>query len=164
MADLNVVNGADRINRYPAAAGLTCEIGQPVTKDSAGRVVLADATTTSFLGIAARKMASAAADDEVLVYDDPQVEFDIAADNVAQVTQTNVVGKAFDLVVSSSVFYANLDATSTNVLKGLAIANFEDPLRDGSTYGGSALAGDWTPGWQSKNRLRCKFALHLLAN
>jgi len=150
----------DRIERYPLAASQTIAIGDPVAVDANGYVVLADATSTPLLGVAARDCTSSAEGDEMLVYDDPDAEFECQADNVAQVLQAEV-GDTCDLVVSSSTFYANLDATAVNVLKVLAIGQYMDPLRDGSTYYGSVLAGDWTPGWQSKNKLRVKIAQHV---
>jgi hypothetical protein len=152
----------DRINRWALAASQTIEIGDPVGLTS-GRVVKATASTDPILGIAARAVTSSAEDDEMLVFDDPELIFDCVADNAAQVLPT-VVGTTCDIVVDSSVFKANLDASVTDVLTVLAIGEFLDPLRDDSVYEGSALAGDWTPGWQSSNKVRCKFAKHALAN
>jgi hypothetical protein len=150
-----------RIQRYPVAASQTIEIGDPVGKDANGRVIIGTAALTALLGVSARAVTDSAADDEILVFDDPQAEFECQADNAAQVAQSEV-GTTCDLIVDTGVFKANLDATATNVLRTVSIGEFNDPLRDDSTYGGSTLAGDWTPGWQSKNVVRVKIAVHLL--
>lgn len=150
----------DRITRYRLPAGQTISLGDPVALDANGNVIIADATSDPLLGVAARDVTISADGDEMLVYDDPDAEFECQADNVAQVLQAEV-GDTCDLIVTGGVFYANLDAAAVNVLKVLAIGEYMDPLRDGSTYYGSALAGDWTPGWQSKNVVRVKFAKHV---
>lgn len=152
----------DRITRYALAASQTISIGDPVALSS-GRVILATASSDPILGISARDVTSSAEDDEILVYDDPNLVFDCVADNAAQVVQT-VVGTTCDIVVDGGVFKANLDASAVDVLKVLSIGEFDDPLRDDSVYYGSALAGNWTPGWQSSNKVRCKFAKHANSN
>lgn len=152
----------DRLTRYALAASQTISIGDPVALSS-GRVILATATSDPVLGISGRDVTSSAEDDEILVYDDPDLVFDCVADTANQVVATEV-GTTCDIIVDSGVFKANLDATSINVLKVVSIGAFEDPLRDDSVYYGSTLAGNWTPGWQSSNKVRCKFAKHSLAN
>jgi hypothetical protein len=162
MADIDIrCVKNDTLGRYPCAASQTISIGDPVTVDGDGNVILADASSATLLGVAGRDVAATAAGDEILVYDDPDAEFELAADNVDQVLQTNVLGLEFDLVVPGGVFKANLDASVTDVFLGISIGGFNDPLRDGSVYYGSALAGDWTPGWQSKNVVRVKINKHV---
>ncbi len=164
MPDMQVINDKNTTHLYPIAASQTILPDQPVRLNSSGLLELAAADSVDLLGTSMGKWTSLAAGTLVSVYDDPDAEFEIKADNAAQALRaTN--GDFCDLVISSSVFYANLDATSTKVLKvvnGLA-ADF-DPLMDGTQITGSALAGNFTPPWNSKARIRVKIALHQKAN
>lgn len=163
MPDLKPVSNHTRIQRYYLAASQTIDVGDPVVLNSSGYVELATAATTSLLGICAEKVTASTLGQAVAVFDDPDLEFEILADNSAQALQT-VVAETHDLIVTGGVFYANLDATTTNVLKVLAINTNFDPLLDGATIYGSSLAGDFTPPWNSLAKIRCKFAAHQKAN
>jgi hypothetical protein len=159
--DLRIRNDKDRITEYPAAAAQTLKVGQPVALDGDGRVVLATAGSAALLGICAKDATSTSAGDPVFVHDHPDVEFEIAADDPTEVLQT-VVGETHDLIVDSGTFKVNLGATATNVLRIKAIKSFYDPNADGSAYEGSALAGDFTPGWRDGAQVLCEIALHVL--
>lgn len=161
--DLKPVSNHTRINRYLLAASQTISPGDPVVLNASGYVEKADGSSTSILGICAQDVSSSAAGDIVGVYDDPQLEFQILADDSSQAVQAEV-GDTCDIRVNGGVFYANLDATLTNVLKVIAINTNFDPLLDGATIYGSTLAGNFTPPWNNKAKIRCKFALHQLAN
>ncbi len=161
--DLKPCSNDTRIRRYLLAASQTIEPGDPVVRNSSGLVELADASTASFLGICAQKVTASAAGDVVAVYDDPHLEFEILADTAGEAVQT-VVGETHDIIVTGGVFYANLGAAVTNVIKVTAVNTNFDPLLDGATITGSSLAGNFTPPWNSAAKIRCKFALHQLAN
>jgi hypothetical protein len=163
MADrqLLIRNGCDRITEYPVAASQTIAVGQPVAVDGDGRVIIATAASTALLGICAKDVTASAADDLCYVYDDPDVVFEIVADNSAEVLQT-VVGETHDLIVTTDVFYANLGATTTNVIRVKAIKPFYQPLADDVAFEGSTLVGDLTPGWKTGGSVLCEFAAHVL--
>jgi hypothetical protein len=159
--DLRIRNDKDRITEYPAAASQTIEVGDPVAINSGGQVIIATAGSTALLGICAKAVADTSAGDPVFVYDHPDVEFEIAADDPDEVLQT-VVGETHDLIVDSGTFKVNLGATATNVLRVKAIKSFYDPQADGAAYEGSTLAGDFTPGWRDSAQVLCEIALHVL--
>src|SRR3990170_3525507 len=96
----------DRISRYETAASQTIDIGDFVSLDSAGQVVIADASSAKLLGVAAKIVTSTSAGDEILVYDDPQAESEGQADATGEVLQT-VVGETHDLIVPGGVFQVN---------------------------------------------------------
>ena len=158
--DLRIRNDKDRITEYPAAASQTIEVGDPVALDTSGNVIIATASSAALLGICAQAVTDSTVGDAVYVYDHPDIQFEIAADNAAEVLQT-VVGETHDLIVDGGVFKANLGATSTNVLRVLAIKSFYDPNADGSAYEGSPLVGDFTPGWRDGAQVLCEIALHV---
>ena len=164
MPDMQVINDKNVTHQYRLAASQTILPDQPVRLNTSGLVELADATSADLLGTSMGKVTSSAEGDLIMVYDDPDAEFEIKADDATQATRAKT-GDLCDLIVSGSVFYANLDATSTKVLKvvqGLA-ADF-DPLMDGTSITGSALAGNFTPPWNNKARIRVKIDLHLKGN
>lgn len=161
--DLKPVSNHTRIRRYYLAASQTIEPGDPVVLNASGLVELADASSAALLGICAEKVTSSTAADPVGVFDDPHLEFQIAADTANQAVRTEV-GDTCDLVVASTVFKANLDATSTNVLLVTAVNVDFDPLLDGTAITGSSLAGNFTPPWNNTALIRCKFKAHQLAN
>ena len=160
--DLRIRNHKDRITEYPAAASQTIEVGDPVALDSNGRVIIATAGSAALLGICAKAVSSTSAGDPIFVYDDPDVEFEIAADDPTEVLQT-VVGETHDLIVDSGTFKVNLGATATNVLRVKAIKGFYDPNADDSPYEGSTLVGDFTPGWRDSAQVICEIAAHVLS-
>lgn len=164
MPDMQVINDKCVTHLHPIAASQTILPDQPVRLNSSGLVVLATAADTDLLGTSMGKWTNLAAGTMVSVYDDPDAVFEIKADNAAQaVRATN--GDFCDLIVTSSVFYANLDATTTKVLKVVQGQSSDfDPLMDGTAIAGSALAGNFTPPWNDKSRIRVKIALHQLAN
>lgn len=163
MADrqLLIRNGDDRITEYPAAASQTIAVNQPVALDTDGRVVKATAVSAALLGLCAKDITASSADEPCYVYDDPDIAFEILADNAAEVLQT-VVGETHDLIVTDDVFYINLGATSTNVLRVKAIKPFYQPLADDVAFEGSTLVGDFTPGWKTGGSVLCEIALHVL--
>jgi hypothetical protein len=161
--DLRIRNDKDRITEYPTAASQTIEVGDPVALDSNGRVVIATAVSAKLLGICAKAVSATSAGDPIFVYDDPDVQFEIAADDATEVLQT-VVGETHDLIVDSGTFKVNLGATSTNVLRVKAIKSFYDPNADGTAYEGSTLVGDFTPGWRDGAQVLCEIALHELSS
>lgn len=165
MPDMQVINDKNTTHLYPIAASQTILPDQPVRLDATtGLLTLATASDTDLIGTSMGKWTNLAAGTLVSVYDDPDAEFEILADNAAQATRSRN-GDFCDLIVTSSVFYANLDAATTKVLKvtqGLS-ADF-DPLMDGTAIAGSALAGNFTPPWNNKARVRVKIAFHQKAN
>lgn len=151
-----------RMTRHRCAASQTIAVGDLVCFNSAGNVVIADATSTKILGVAASAVSASVLNDPILVYDDPNAEFLCKCDNSAQATQTKV-GETHDIVVSSGTFLADLDATATNVLfvkRGVS-ADF-DPLLTGRTIEGSTGAGNWTPAWDSTAYIVVQIAAHEL--
>jgi len=161
--DLKPVSNHTRITRYLLAASQTIRPGDPVVLNSSGLVELATDGSTALLGISAQNVSSSAANDPIGVFDDPDLEFEILADTAGEAVQT-VVGETHDIAKPSTTFLANLGAATTNVLRVLAINTNFDPLLDGATITGSTLAGNFTPPWNDKAKIRCKFDLHQLAN
>ena len=154
MPDLKPVSNHTRIQRYYLAASQTIDVGDPVVLNSSGYVELATASSAALLGICAEKVTASTAGQAVAVFDDQDLEFEILADDVTEAIQT-AVGETHDLIVSGGVFYANLGATTTNVLKVLAVNTNFDPLLDGATIYGSSLAGNFVPPWNNKAIIRC---------
>jgi len=163
MPDLKPVSNHTRTQRYYLAASQTIDVGDPVLLNSAGYVELATAASATLLGICAEKITASTVGQAVVVFDDPDLEFEILADEVAEAIQT-AVGETHDLIVTSGAFLANLGATTTNVIKVLAVNTNFDPLLDGETIYGSSLAGNFVPPWNDKKKIRCKFAIHQKAN
>lgn len=161
--DLKPCSNHTRIRRYYLAASQTINPGDPVILNASGLVEIGTAATATHLGICAEKVVSSSAGDPVGVFDDPDLEFEIKADTANQAVRTEV-GDTCDLAVSGDVFYANLDAVVTNVLLVTAVNVDFDPLLDGTAITGSTLAGNFTPPWNNTAKIRCKFALHQLAN
>ena len=114
-----------RVNRYPAATGITVAVGDPVELGSDGLVICATATSARLLGVAAEPITSAAAGSVINVFDDPKQVFrgkvDTAAENVA-----TLVGEAHDIVGSTGAFYINSGATAINVVRVVANGHFVD--------------------------------------
>lgn len=128
---LPVSSGTLRVNAYPVKTGETIAVGDPVRVDSDGLLVCASAASASLVGVAAEACTSAAAGTILGVYDDPKQVYKCKADDIAQVLQAEV-GDTCDIVGSTGAFLANLDATSTNVIKVRRIGSFEDPLLTGT--------------------------------
>ncbi len=148
---------------HQLAASQTIAPGKFVFKNSSGFVEIADASSAALLGVCMQNITSSAEGDEVMVFDDPNEEFEMACDTAGEAIQT-VVGEEHDLIVTSTIQLLNLGATATKVLKVLAIAGNFDPLMDGTAITGSALAGNFTPPWNSAARCRVKIDLHQLGN
>ena len=128
---LPVSSGTLRVNAHPVKTGETIAVGDPVRVDTDGLLVCAAAGSASLCGVAAEACTSAAAGTIIGVYDDPKQVYKCKADNASQVLQAEV-GDTCDIAGSTGAFYANLDATSTNVIRVRRIGTFEDPLLTGT--------------------------------
>lgn len=133
-------NHSLRIGRHMVATSQTIAVGDPVELNSSGLIIVATATSAKLAGVAAEACTSAAAGTYIGVYDDPKQVYKCKADNYAQVARS-LKGDDVDLVGSTGAFYANLDATSVNVLRVVQIGTDVDPLltadfptMDGSAY------------------------------
>lgn len=164
MPDMQVINDKNVTHMYFLAASQTILPDQPVRRNASGLIELAAADSADLLGTSMGKYTDLAAGSPIQVYDDPDAEFEIQADNAAQAVRA-VGGDFCDLIIVSSVFKANLDASTTKVLKVVqGKASDFDPLMDGTSITGSALAGNFTPPWNNTARVRVKIALHQAAN
>lgn len=117
--------GADAISHdYVVAASATIAAGDPVTLDSAGRVTVAVAnSSTNLLGIAATAVTSATVGDAIKVYDDPNTIFEAMASTGALTDPytTRSSAAAFDLAGTTGAFYVNTAASSQDLFKCVGI-------------------------------------------
>jgi hypothetical protein len=164
MADRNLRlrNNCDRITRYPVAASQSIKVGQPVALNGDGRVVIATAGSTKLLGVCAKEVSGTAVGEDVFVMDHPEAVFEIDALDPSLIDQ-DFVGVSVDLAVDSGAFKADLAATSTEVIRVVGIREFYSPVSDGVAYEGSALVGDFTPGWKGKGSVLVEIAKHYLS-
>lgn len=124
MANANKPNGfipkdETEPGKYVLAASQTIAVGDLVTFDSAGRVIIATATSAKILGAAASSCSSSSAGDTVYVYDNPDTIF------VAQVstgaltdpyTSMTLTG-AFDIVATTGGMYVNTAASTYDIVQ-----------------------------------------------
>jgi len=161
IPDFRISNARDRISPYPVAAAQTILKGQPVALDGAGRVILATAVVTSLVGIAAQDISAPAVDTIVYIHDDPKAQFECKASLVGDIAAA-VRGSTYDLDVTAGVVTVDLGASAVDVVRLLEKNTGFDGLADGETYEGSTLAGNYTPGWRSANRIIVEIAAHQL--
>lgn len=167
MPDLKVLKNTGS-NRYYLAASQTISPGDPVVLNTSGLVeLLQDVDPSSDplglpLGVCMQNVTSSAAGDPVAVFDDPDLEFEILADTANEAVRSEV-GDACDFNATNP-FTADLNSATYGVIKVLAVNADFDPLLDGVALTGSALAGNFTPGWNSLAKIRAKFAKHVKAN
>lgn len=146
---------ANCVERYRVAASQTIAVGDPVVMNASGLVVVASATSTKLLGVAAEAITTTGSVDATTVigvFNDPDAHFIVKAASSTTAQQAKV-GDLIDISGSTGVFLANFAAQATGVLEVLAIGAFYDPLQDGTT--GYA----WTDG----KDLVVKIAKHELA-
>lgn len=144
-----------RIVKRTVKTGETIAVGDPVGIDSNGLIVCGTAALTALAGVAAEACTSAAAGTKIHMYDDPKQIYRVKCDNYAQAVQAEV-GDTCDLVGSTGAFYANLDATSTNVLRVVQLGSEVDPLL-------AAAANDFFS-YSTGNVVYVEIALHAFAS
>lgn len=100
MANTDRPNGFRPVGRVrdakPYVAGGTIYPGDAVKMDNAGKVVVASASE-ALIGVSAEY---AVADEQVLVWDDPDQQFSVQADNGTTLAQTDV-GLNYDIVATA---------------------------------------------------------------
>ncbi len=122
-------NGNYRMNPYQLAASQTFAVGDPVFLNTSGLVEIAEITDAALLGVAAQDITSSSANDPVLVYDDPRTIFRCQADDSGDAVQA-AVGDTCDLIVTGGVFFANIDASATDVIRIVDLYPNRDEFAD----------------------------------
>jgi hypothetical protein len=121
---------------WPVAASQTIAKGDVVALDSAGRVIIATASTTANLGASAQVSASAAVDSEILVYDNPNQVFEaqISTGALTDPYTTRSSAACFDLIATTGGMYVNSAASSVDVFKVVGVGT-EPGTGNKSAYG-----------------------------
>jgi hypothetical protein len=129
---------------WPVAASQTIAVGDPVSMDTAGRVIIAVAnSSTIFLGVAASASASAAVGSTIYVWDDPNQQFEamVSTGALTDAYTTRSAAAAFDLAGTTGAFYVNAAASTQNVFKCVGLA--KDPVTGEDSAVGSNQMKHW---------------------
>ncbi len=118
---IQIYDAPARITHYPVAASQTIAKNDVLSIDTAGRIIIAVAnSSTIFAGVSAQDSALAAADTDVMVYDDPEQIFscnDDGTPGLAAPYTTRSSAACYDLKGTTGVFECNSAASSQDVFK-----------------------------------------------
>lgn len=143
--------GEDAIpHRYPVAASQSIVAGDVVTLDSAGRVIIAVANSTTYLlGVAQTPSKDKdgnylAVDSDIWVYDNPRQVFEAACTTgaLADVYTTRSAAACFDLTGTTGAMYVNAAASSQDLFK--CVGASKDPITGVDSVAGSNAMKLWT--------------------
>jgi len=136
MANVNLPNGFQpvlptnisqpKITEYVVAASQTIAKGDAVILHTDGTVIVATATSSGLLGVAASACASATAGDKIYVYDDPEQIFEAqvaGAIGRTSIYTTATSSACYDLVATTGGMYVNDSGTTYDIFK---IVGFPD--------------------------------------
>ena len=128
MANLNKANGfraaefgANPEHEWVLAASQTIAVGDLVTFDAAGRVIIATASSAKILGSANTPCTSSTVGDAIKVFDDPDQIFvaQISTGALTDPYTTMTLSTAFDIVATTGGLYINAAATSIDIIQVL---------------------------------------------
>lgn len=139
MANTDKPNGFRPVGRNPrmtawiSATSQTIAVGDMVYLDSAGKVTIATSSTADVMGVAASSVSSAAAETEILVYDDPMQRFEgqcsgsgALADPYTCVTLTS----CFDIEGTTGIMEIDENASTYDIVKVVGVGTDPDTGED----------------------------------
>jgi len=132
--------------KYPATSAATIAIGDAVIIDSAGRVSVATAaSSTELLGVAASAVTSATEGDPIYVWDNPDMLFEAMASTGALADSYTTRSRAacFDLAGTTGEMYVNAAASSEDLFKCIG-----ECAKDPSSGADSAVGSNQMKYWK----------------
>ena len=117
---------------YPVAGSVAIAIGDVVILNSAGRVTIGASNTAKglYLGVAATSVtSSAAADDEILVWDNPEQIFQGQCSGngaLADPYTTRSGGACFDIEGTTGIMEINEDSSTYDVFRIIGVGKEPD--------------------------------------
>ena len=114
--------------KWPLAITQTIAIGDVVTLDSSGNVIIATATSAFVLGVAATPCTVSALNDPIYIWDSPTQRFEGMASTgaLADPYTTRSAGACWDLSATTSAMYMNTAASTYKIFKTVGVS--KDPV------------------------------------